>query len=185
MTTNKRSNYTPAAAYGAHIEKDGPQWTLVLVRDLKHPPEKVWRAITEPEHLKEWAPFDADVSLATVGAKAKLTTVGAPSQYATTETTVKRAEKNKALEYTWGGGDMRWELEPRDGGTRLTLWAIINKGFIAMGAAGWHVCFDVLDRLLADDPIGRLTGPDAMQFEPFHRLHAEYAKVFGVPVAKM
>ena len=33
--------------------------TLVLVRDLPHPPAKVWRALTEPEHLREWAPFDA------------------------------------------------------------------------------------------------------------------------------
>ena len=49
---SKRSSYTPAPAYGAHIEKDGEQWTLVLVRDLKHPPEKVWRALTEPEHLE-------------------------------------------------------------------------------------------------------------------------------------
>lgn len=181
---SKRSSYTPAPAYGAHIEKDGEQWTLVLVRDLKHPPEKVWRALTEPEHLREWAPFDADRSLATAGATAKLTTIGAPAAYATTETTVKRAEKHKSLEYTWGGGDMRWELEPHEGGTRLTLWAIINKGFISMGAAGWHVCFDVLDRLLAGEPIGRLTGPDALQFEGWQRLNAEYAKQFGVELPK-
>lgn len=180
---SKRSSYTPKSAYGAHIDKHGEEWTLVLVRDLKHPPETVWRAITEPEHLKEWAPFDADRSLASVGT-AKLTTIGAPPAHATTETTVKRAEKSKALEYTWGGGDMRWELEPHDGGTRLTLWAVINKGFISMGAAGWHVCFDVLDRLLAGDPMGRLTGQDALQFEGWQRLNAEYAKQFGVELPK-
>ncbi|MBL8915203.1 MAG: SRPBCC family protein [Archangium sp.] len=182
---SKQASYQPVTAYGARIDKKGEEWTLVLVRDLKHPPEKVWRAITEPEHLKEWAPFDADVSLATVGAKAKLTTIGAPPAYATTETTVKRAEKNKALEYTWGGGDMRWELESHGAGTRLTLWAIINKGFIATGAAGWHVCFDVLDRLLADDPMGRLIAGDALQHEGWHRLHAEYAQQFGVAMPKM
>ena len=58
----------------------------------------------------------------------KLTTIGAPTPYATTETQVKRADAPKALEYTWGGGDMRWELEPLGGsGTRLTLWSNINR----------------------------------------------------------
>ncbi|HYI94301.1 MAG TPA: hypothetical protein VEX68_12205 [Bryobacteraceae bacterium] len=31
-----------------------------------------------------------------------------------------------------------------------------NRGFISMGAAGWHTSFDVLDRLLTNAPIGRL-----------------------------
>ena len=75
---------------------------------------------------------------------------------------------------------MRWELEPHGaGGTRLTLWHNINRGYISMGAAGWHICFDVLDRLLSDHPIGRITGPDAMKFE-WQRLHAEYSRQFGV-----
>jgi hypothetical protein len=75
---------------------------------------------------------------------------------------------------------MRWELEPIAGGTRLTLWTSINRRYIAMGAAGWHICFDVLDHLLAGSPIGRTVGPDAMKFSGFQRLHAEYAKQFGV-----
>jgi hypothetical protein len=49
-----------------------------------------------------------------------------------------------------------------------------------MGAAGWHICLDVLDRLLADNPIGRIVGPDAMKFAGWQRLNAEYAEQFGV-----
>jgi hypothetical protein len=49
-----------------------------------------------------------------------------------------------------------------------------------MGAAGWHICLDVLDRLLADQPIGRIAGPEAMKFAGWQRLNAEYAKQFGV-----
>jgi len=49
-----------------------------------------------------------------------------------------------------------------------------------MGAAGWHICIDVLDRLLAGHPIGRITGPEAMRFPGWQRLNAEYAKQFGV-----
>jgi uncharacterized protein YndB with AHSA1/START domain len=174
-----REQYTPGPASGAQVRKDGENWTLILVRELRHSPEKVWQAITDPAHLREWAPFDADRSLGTVGTTVKLTTVGAPTPHVT-ETTVTRADALKALEYNWGGFDMRWELEAVGGGTRLTLWTNIDRRFIAMGAAGWHVCFDVLDRLLADRPIGRIVGPEAMKFDGWQRLNAEYAKQFGV-----
>ena len=50
---------------GARCEKDGEKWTLVLVRELRHPPKKVWQALTDPAQLREWAPFDADRSLGT------------------------------------------------------------------------------------------------------------------------
>jgi hypothetical protein len=49
-----------------------------------------------------------------------------------------------------------------------------------MGAAGWHLCLDVLDHLLAGTPLGRIVGPEAMQFPAWHRLHAEYSQAFGV-----
>jgi hypothetical protein len=59
---------------------------------------------------------------------------------------------------------MRWELEDLGGGTRLTLWTSIDRRFISMGAAGWHICFGVLERLLAGEPIGRMVGVEAMKF---------------------
>src|SRR6185503_14818751 len=52
--------YDPGPARGAHVEKDDEKWTLVLVRELRHSPEKVWQALTDPAQLREWAPFDAD-----------------------------------------------------------------------------------------------------------------------------
>jgi uncharacterized protein YndB with AHSA1/START domain len=176
---SSRGQYVPGAASGAQIKKDGEKWTLVLVRDLTHPPTKVWKALTDPEHLREWAPFDADRSLGAVGT-ANLTTVGAPKPQVS-ETQVKHADEPKLLEFNWGGQDIRWELEPLGAsGTRLTLWHNIDRRFIAMGAAGWHVCFDVLDRFLGEQPIGRIVGPAAMQFDGWQRLHVEYAKQFGV-----
>jgi len=179
-----QAQYTPGPAFGAQMRKEeGPNWTLILVRELRHSPEKVWEALTDPAHLREWAPFDADCNLGKAGNKVKLTTVGAP-QLHVTETVVTRADAPKALEYKWGGNDMRWELEPVGRGTRLTLWTSINRHFIAMGAAGWHVCFDVLDHLLEGQPIGRNVGPDGMKLPGFQRLHAEYAKLFGVKMPK-
>jgi uncharacterized protein YndB with AHSA1/START domain len=174
-----RGLYTPGPASGAHIQKDGERWTLVVVREVRHSPEKVWAALTDPAQLREWAPFDADGSLGTGGATVKLTTVGAPRPVVS-ETRVTRADAPKLLEYNWGGFDLRWELEPVEGGTRLTLWHNIDRRFISMGAAGWHICFDVLDHLLAGTPIGRMVGPDAMKFGGWQRLNAEYVKQFGI-----
>jgi hypothetical protein len=59
-----------------------------------------------------------------------------------------------------------------------TAWS--NVGFSQNDSeAGWHICLDVLDRLLFGTPIGRTVGPDAMKFGGWQRLHAEYAKLFG------
>jgi hypothetical protein len=80
----------------------------------------------------------------------------------------------------WGANPMRWELEPIAGGTRLTLSTAINRNFISMGAAGWHVCLDILSHLLAGAPIGRLVGTDTMKFAGWQRLNNEYAQQFGV-----
>ncbi|HYE85275.1 MAG TPA: SRPBCC domain-containing protein [Vicinamibacterales bacterium] len=175
---NAREQYAPGPANLAHVEKDGDKWTLVVAKQLRHAPEKVWEAITDPEHLREWAPFDADASLGRAGNAVKLTTIGAPGGYAS-ETKVTRADRPHLLEYNWGGFDMRWKLEPFAGGTRLTLWTTIDRRYIAMGAAGWHICFDVLDHLLDGAPIGRTVGPDALKFGGWQRLHAEYAKQFA------
>ncbi len=108
---------------------------------------------------------------------------GAPTPRVS-ETTVTRADAPRVLEYKWGDFDMRWELEAFGGGTRLTLWTNIGRRFISMGAAGWHICFDVLDRLLAGQSIGRIVGPEAMKFEGWQRLNAEYAKQFGVEMPR-
>jgi hypothetical protein len=167
-----REQYIPGPANGAQVRKDGEKWTLILVRELRHSPEKVWQALTDPAQLREWAPFEADGNLGTVGT-VNLTWVGTQK---TLETTVTRADATKLLEYN----DIRWELEASGGGTRLTLWHSIDRRFISWGAAGWHIAFDVLDRLLSGTPIGRTVGAEAMKFDGWERLKAEYAEQFGV-----
>ena len=172
-----REQYTPGPATGAQVRKDGEKWTLILVRELSHSPEKVWQALTDPAHLREWAPFEADGSLGTVGNTVKLTWVGTPTSFATKVT---RADAPKVLEYD----DIRWELETSGAGTRLTLWHNIDRRFISWGAAGWHISLDVLDRLLSGTPIGRIVGADAMKFEGWQQLNADYAKQFGIELPK-
>src|SRR5689334_19705372 len=174
---SSRDSYEPGPAAGATVQKDGDKWTLVLTRELRHPPTKVWRALTDPAELREWAPFDADRSLGAVGT-VKLTWVGAPA-HEVPETQVIRADAPKVLEYRTGETQMRWQLEPLGSGTRLTLWHNIDRRYISMGAAGWHIAIDVLDHLLAHEPLGRIVAGEAMKFD-WPRLNTEYAQQFGI-----
>ena len=169
--------YRPGPAGVAQVRKDRGQndedkWTLILVRELRHSPEKVWQALVDPAQLREWAPFVVDGRLDMVGATVKLTWIANPTPI---DTRVTRADAPNMVEY----GEMRWELEAVGSGTRLTLWHNIDRRFISMGAAGWHICFDVLDHLLSGSPIGRIVGREAMKFG-WQQLNAEYAKQFGV-----
>ncbi len=171
---NHREQYEPGPATGAEVRKnEGDKWTLILVRELRHSPEKVWQALIDPEQLREWAPFVVDGRLDAVGATVNLTWVGAPMAI---PTTVTKVEAPETLEF----GDIRWALEPSGSGTRLTLFSNIDRRYISMGAAGWHISLDILNGLLSGTPIGRIAGPEAMKFGGWQRLNAEYAELFGV-----
>jgi hypothetical protein len=78
-----RHEYTPGPAYGAQERKEGlpdkDKWTLILVRELRHSPEKVWQALTDPAHLREWAPFETDSNLGRAGSTVKLAWVRTPT----------------------------------------------------------------------------------------------------------
>jgi hypothetical protein len=60
------------------------------------------------------------------------------------------------------------------------LWTSIDRRYISMGAAGWHVCFDVLAHMLDGSPLGRIVGPDVMKLAGWQRLHGEYTKQFSL-----
>ena len=174
---NRRDDYRPGAAAQADVRQEGDRWRLVLVRELRHSPQAVWAALTDPAQLREWAPFDADRALDAPG-PAQLSTVGMPTPQVS-DAVVTRADAPHVLEYDWGGNAMRWQLQPHASGTRLTLEHVVDRQFLSMGAAGWHICFDVLERFLAGEPIGRIVAGDAMKFD-WPRLNTEYAARFGL-----
>ncbi len=169
---------TPRPAHGARMEKtEAEKWRLILTRDLRHAPEKVWQALTDPDQIREWAPFEVKGDLTRAGNRVELTWVGTGH---VTKATVTRAEPARALEFH----DIRWELEANALGTRLTLWHDIGPRYICWGAAGWHICFDILNHLLGGRPIGRIAGADAMRHAEWQRLCAEYATLFSLEPEK-
>jgi uncharacterized protein YndB with AHSA1/START domain len=152
----------PLAEVDCRPAADG-RWTLVFVRDLRHPPEKVWAALTDPAQLSEWAPFDADRDLGTTG-DATLTMIdGDVSEKLAAS--VRRAERPTLLEYLWGKDLLRWELAPTAAGTRLTLrHTLEDRDWMSKVAAGWHICLDVAELLLDGRPIGVIRGSEARDF---------------------
>ena len=152
-------------------------WTLVFVRDLRHAPEKVWAALTEPGHLRAWAPFVPDRDLADAG-PATLTMIDGDSAE-DTAAVVRRAEPPTLLEYTWGDDLLRWELAPAAAGTRLTLrHRVADRDWLAKVAAGWHLCLDVAERLLDGRPVPPIRGDDARN-HGWDELSEAYAAKLG------
>ena len=176
MTSDEFSP-SPMHHVTAETSSDGRE-TLVFVRVLDHPVEAVWAALVEPAQLNQWAPFVSDRPLDSTG-PATLSHIDrdivedAPAP-------VLRAEPMSVLEYLWDRDLIRWELEPSGAGTALTLrHTVAEPDVIADVAGGWHLCLDVVDRLLAGRPVGAIRGQDAMQ-HGWRDLRDAYARRLGV-----
>lgn len=166
----------PLAEVSCHV--DGERWTLVFVRELAHPPARVWAALTEPDRLAAWAPFDAERDLAVPGDTTLHMRDGDAS--VPMAASVLRAEAPRLLEYAWGDDLLRWELAPTSTGTRLTLRHTVDDPSTGpMAAAGWHLCLAVADRALAGDPVDRIVGQEA-KHHGWQELHDTYAERLGV-----
>ena len=125
------------------LTRQGDQWTLTFTRSLKHSPEKVWRAVTEPEHLAVWFPQEivgerrADAPLKFLHPKS-----------AAFDGQMRVFDPPSVIEFTWGTDLLRIELQADGEGTRLTLSDTFGElGKAARDAAGWHEC---LNRLVGD-----------------------------------
>jgi uncharacterized protein YndB with AHSA1/START domain len=159
-------------------EPAGDGWTLVFVKEFRHPPEKVWAALTDPEQLDAWSPFRPDRDLASTG-KATLMMID-KEESVPMEAEVLTAEPPALLEYTWGTDLLRWELDEIDGGTRLTLRHTVRaRDEVPRVAAGWHMCLVVAGRLLDGDPVPVVRGSEAMD-HGWQDLHDGYAEKLGI-----
>jgi uncharacterized protein YndB with AHSA1/START domain len=175
----RKRDYQPGEPGNARAERDGDRWTLVFVREFSHAPAKVWTAITDPNEIREWAPFEAARSLAIPGQSTLLMAGGTPDD--TSIVDVRRAEEPVLLEFSWGEDLLRWELVAIPGGTRLTLrHTVADRSWVSKTAAGWHICFDVLALALDGTPIGRIVGNEAREYD-WERLDSAYAAAFGIP----
>lgn len=173
--------FDPGPLAEVELSASGDRWTLVFVRHLRHSPDKVWLALTDPAQLRQWSPFTADRDLGAAG-EATLTMIDG-DQAQDLAAAVRRAEALTLLEYTWGNDVLRWELAAAESGTRLTLrHTVEDLYFVAGAAAGWHLCLVVAEHLLDGDRIDPIRGEDAQHYG-WAELHAAYAETLGISAA--
>ena len=169
--------YAPDQPLGTIDQTDG-QVRLRFERRLAHPPEKVWRALTESEHLRWWMPCDI------VGERRAGATIELPfwpevaAKYDLDDTPVPGAilvwDPPHRFEWRWETDVLRWELEAIDSGTLLKLTTLVGEGDQPPAesiAAGYHTCLDHLRELL---DTGASTSVAATDPTP---LEARYAAV--------
>jgi len=144
------------------VDKTAPRQTgaICFEFDLQHRPDKVWRAITEPELLEQWLlpVFHLQLDL---GAAFTFKTQPYPGWDGTVQCKMLEIEAQRKLSYTWVVGDMldtvvTFTLTPTESGTRLSL---VQSGFKPdqkqnFGGAryGWKMMGGKLVELLASLP---------------------------------
>jgi uncharacterized protein YndB with AHSA1/START domain len=135
------------------LTRSGDEWTLTFTRHLAHPPDKVWRAISEPEHLEVWFP-DRIEGERRAGAALRFVPAEHPDQGFEGE--MLTFDPPKLMELRWGTDHLRIELTPEDDGTLLTFVdTFAELGKAARDGAGWHECLARLEADLAGDPAPR------------------------------
>ncbi|HEX3622364.1 MAG TPA: SRPBCC family protein [Acidimicrobiales bacterium] len=133
---------------GTLAQVDG-RWELTFVRRLAHSPEKVWRTLTEPEHLAVWFPTAIEGDRAP---GAPLRFVFRDGEGPPSDGEMLAYEPPWRLEYRWGDEILRFRVEPDGPGCVLTLVDVFDQlGKAARDAAGWHTCLDVLGHHLDGD----------------------------------
>lgn len=135
--------------------------TLVVERVFSHPPQKLWRALTESTLLAQWMmsnDFEAEV-----GHRFQFRTEPKPAQWnGIVDCEVLVVEPLQRLSYHWGVGGsesgMQWvvslTLTPTEGGTHLRMeqsgFSAEQKGNYQGARYGWQKFFDGLDRVLGE-----------------------------------
>jgi uncharacterized protein YndB with AHSA1/START domain len=123
--------------------------SVVVERELPHPPDKIWRALTQPHLIEEWL-MKTDFQPA-VNHRFNLR-----GDWGTVDCQVMALEPNKTLSYTWAAMGLEsvvtWTLTPTRSGTHLRME---QSGFrpdqqqAFQGAKyGWQKFFGNLERVV-------------------------------------
>jgi uncharacterized protein YndB with AHSA1/START domain len=158
------------------LEQTGDRPVLRFMRRLAHPRERVWRTLTQEDHLAAWFPTTIEGALAP----------GASLRFSHTDQVVPpfdgemlAFEPPALMELRWGDDVLRFELEP-DGpdGCVLVFTATFDElGKAARDGAGWHACLD----LLACEADGRKAPWSSA--DRWRQVHEGYKQRFGSQAA--
>ncbi len=136
------------------LTTDDGRNVLHMERHLRHPVEKVWRALTDPSELGHWFPSKVELDLAPGG---KVRFLDLSPEYPTMDGEITDLDPPRLIAYTWDADHLRWELHPEGDGCLLTLTHTFDDRYGAASfASGWTGCLDVLELRLH----GEHAGPD-------------------------
>jgi uncharacterized protein YndB with AHSA1/START domain len=100
-----------------------PARTVVVEREMPHPPEKIWRALTQTSLIQEWL-MNNDFQ-PVVGHKFSFRSTPVPNWDGVIDCEVLLVEPNSRLTYTWGSMGLKsvvaWTLTPTKSGTHLRM----------------------------------------------------------------
>ena len=130
--------------------------SVVLERELPHPPEKIWRAITRPHLIEEWLmknDFKPEV-----GHRFNMTRTPKPDFEIVVDCEVLAVEPCRVLSYTWCALDLEgvvtWTLTPTETGTHLRVeqsgFRPDQKRAFGGANAGWKQVLAKLEQILAE-----------------------------------
>ena len=164
----------------ASLTQDGGRYILAVERFLPHPPEKVWRALTERDLLKNWFPSDVE-GVWEVGAPLQFIFLHGEGEGLSEEEMrgeVLVVDPPRLLEFRWGVEILRAELVPEGDGCRLLYSHVLDDPSCgARNAAGWEMCIENLELVLQ--------GVSALKFAwdvwrpKYDRYVQKYTPVFG------
>ena len=163
------------------LRAEGEKWRLSFTRYLPHPPEKVWRALLEPEHLAAWFPARIDGERR---AGAALRFVFEHGEGPPGDGTVlacqppQDQDRRGVFGFTWDAETLRFELAADGDGTLLSFLNTFDElGKAARDAAGWHYCLEMLGFDLAGEE------PTVDAVLRWKTIHPLYVDAFGPEAA--
>lgn len=124
--------------------------SVVVERELAYPPEKIWRALTQPHLIEEWL-MKSDFK-PVVGHHFDFR-----ADWGSVDCQVRQVEPNKTLSYTWAAMGLEsvvtWTLSPTSTGTHLRMEQVgfrPDQQQAYQGAKyGWQKFFGSLEQVLA------------------------------------
>ncbi len=158
-----------------NFTKAGDKYELTLERTFAHPPEKVWRALTESELLNQWFPCEVTGSWE-VGGDLKFRFLHGEDAGLTEEDLIGKvltADAPNLLEFTWGKYQYKIELAAHEDGCHFLFTEInpnISEG--ARSAAGWEMCIENIALIINGAQIAMFA------FDKFKEKFAHYSKKF-------
>ncbi|HEY4809553.1 MAG TPA: SRPBCC family protein [Solirubrobacteraceae bacterium] len=153
---------------------------LRFERTLLHTPERVWRALTSSDELSHWhpTPFELDASPPIPGCAVRFITAEGGPEIPAGE--LLQYEPPRALAYTWGEDELRWELRPDGAGCVLRLTHVFDDRFkAARDGTGWHMCLAALSESLDGSPQPKRGSAPHLP-EGWEELNREYQQRFGI-----